>query len=369
MFYANYIRERMKALPKVEELEGNPISIENSLKRPFRKISVLGESTQYGTPAPDAPIDIVSVENPVLRVTGNNLFNIDVIPSIGLTNNGDGTLTLPSVSNTTAKNLSDVCPSVRVGDRIAFYMENTGSGRQVYFLNDRYVSYGIYFTVTETDLTSRLFFVGNSTAAGGGSATVSNIRVVYEGCPTDYTPYIEPQEVVLNGVTLRGIDAYRDEVVVDSVKKTVKLIERCYEITLTDESDFSRYSTGKGFMFQNALKDVSMRKQGLVSNGASLGAIYTQGYWLGVGNKAVYWIYSPFFDETLEDYGVANVKEYLTQNPIKIVTYYNEPIETDITNTQAGKALLALHTNRGNTVISLYSASKQGEIKVKYIRK
>ena len=96
----------MKALPKFEEMQGNPALIPDSLKRPLRSLKLFGESVQEGTPTPDAPVDIVSVENPVIRITGNNLFNIDAVKSIAnVINNGDGTLTLLFVSNTTAKKI------------------------------------------------------------------------------------------------------------------------------------------------------------------------------------------------------------------------------------------------------------------------
>lgn len=39
---------------------------------------LFGKSTQDGTPTPDAPIDIVSVENPVVNIGGKNLFKVNV---------------------------------------------------------------------------------------------------------------------------------------------------------------------------------------------------------------------------------------------------------------------------------------------------
>ena len=34
-----------------------------------------GNSVQDGTPTPEAPIDIMSIENPIIKVTGKNLIN------------------------------------------------------------------------------------------------------------------------------------------------------------------------------------------------------------------------------------------------------------------------------------------------------
>ena len=63
MVYANYVRERMKTLPKYAEAEGNPIVIDNCLKRPFKAINITAEGE--------------AVENPTVKVAGKNLFDIN----------------------------------------------------------------------------------------------------------------------------------------------------------------------------------------------------------------------------------------------------------------------------------------------------
>ena len=42
-----------------------------------KNLYLYGNSVQEGTPTPDAPIDIISIENPTIKVMGNNLFNND----------------------------------------------------------------------------------------------------------------------------------------------------------------------------------------------------------------------------------------------------------------------------------------------------
>jgi hypothetical protein len=51
------------------EAEGNIISVNDAMVAPAIELRVNGASTQDGTPTPDAPVEIRSVENPVLHVS------------------------------------------------------------------------------------------------------------------------------------------------------------------------------------------------------------------------------------------------------------------------------------------------------------
>lgn len=47
-------------------------------------IILYGNSVQDGTPTPDAPIDIMSVENPTIKVIGKNLFNKEAVEKLSM---------------------------------------------------------------------------------------------------------------------------------------------------------------------------------------------------------------------------------------------------------------------------------------------
>lgn len=52
-------------------VEGSNIMIEDSGNAPIQGLTLYGKSTQDGTPTPDNPVDIISVDNPTITVTDN----------------------------------------------------------------------------------------------------------------------------------------------------------------------------------------------------------------------------------------------------------------------------------------------------------
>ena len=73
--------------------------------------------------------------------------------------------------------------------------------------------------------------------------------------------------------------------------------------------------------------------------------------WLGGFNTTRAYIpNSSFYDDELEDKGLANFKAFLAENPLKIVTYVNTPTEIELT-TEEIQAFQALHTNKPYTTI------------------
>ena len=58
---------------------GNPIAVDDAFAAPLRGLTVYGKSTQDGTPAPDAPVPIVSAGeggNVTVKVTGRNILDL-----------------------------------------------------------------------------------------------------------------------------------------------------------------------------------------------------------------------------------------------------------------------------------------------------
>lgn len=103
------------------------------------------------------------------------------------------------------------------------------------------------------------------------------------------------------------------------------------EIVL-DGSDFwTTYISYKGFSCRGAKLPEAMTRnafwsnQGIFLKGAS--AATNQTIWCGVNNRIIYCTFNPFFDETLEDYGLANWKAYLHEKPLRLWVSRNEPIE------------------------------------------
>ena len=58
---------------------------------------------------------------------------------------------------------------------------------------------------------------------------------------------------------------------------------------------------------------------------SDLGLNYTpNSVWLGVDSNIMYFVNNDFYDATLEDYGLANFKAHLDENPLEIWTYTDE---------------------------------------------
>lgn len=81
-------------------IRGNPIVISDASDNALRGLRIFGKSTQDGTPTPDAPVEIVSVENPTVTLCGKNLltypYNTTTKTTGGITftDNGDGSITV-----------------------------------------------------------------------------------------------------------------------------------------------------------------------------------------------------------------------------------------------------------------------------------
>lgn len=81
--------------------KGNLIAIKDSANQPFAGMNIYGKSIQNGTPTPDAPIDIVSVENPSVTVCGKNIMKPSGTKSqngVSLTMDNDGVYTISGTS-------------------------------------------------------------------------------------------------------------------------------------------------------------------------------------------------------------------------------------------------------------------------------
>lgn len=87
-------RDRAAAI--VCEAEGETIQVNDASADPIVGLKVFGKSTQDGTPTPEAPVEIVSVEAPVVTVCEKNLLPDELIPAnsagcgITCTYEGDG---------------------------------------------------------------------------------------------------------------------------------------------------------------------------------------------------------------------------------------------------------------------------------------
>ena len=403
------MRDRMK-IPIYAEAEGNPITITNALERPVRDINIFGESVQEGTPSPDSPAEIISIENPTVMVMGKNLFDIDnvklaglnafelgyapkiengVLYSGGVTSSSGGAFCYVYCGKKTCTISLTISGSGASGGYYDYInvAQFDGVTQQRYYTGKELLTRVQYLKPKQYNITVHPtkdyvgFAITNHTTQY--SITATDIQIEIGDTATEYEPYIAPQSVTLDGITLRGLKntdgswKTRDEIIVDGKKKSVKLVKRCWEISLDGNKTWGVYDNVAGYegfacWHSNGYKvmpEKYTRRTPAFCNQCRVG--YGT-MWLGIESQHVYWVGTEarqFYDTTLEDKGLANLKAHLNENPLKIVSYYTNPIETDISNTEAGQKLLELYTNKGTTNIFLNSESDLGEIWVRYIRK
>ena len=75
------MKERNLATPPIiAKAEGERISVTDASNNPIQGLRIFGRSTQDGTPALDSPVEIVSVEKPVITVTNGTEVQTMTIP-------------------------------------------------------------------------------------------------------------------------------------------------------------------------------------------------------------------------------------------------------------------------------------------------
>ena len=184
-----------------------------------------------------------------------------------------------------------------------------------------------------------------------------------------YEPYHVPQSLTLatpNG--LPGVPVSKDgnhtdqngqQWVCDEIDLgRGKYVQRVIKLTFdgSDDEKWSAYPTEKyaGFVSSDVLPETSMRKNGYCNIGivkVNSSPTLTDGIWIGANNAHIYYANNPFYDNSLEDRGLANWKATLAKNPMKVITYLEIPIERDLTPEELA-AYEALHTNYPITVIT-----------------
>lgn len=130
--------------------------------------------------------------------TGKNLFDISKITTkeysngTGIVNNGDGTLTVTNSAGnsgvTSEQKLSDVCPSLQIGETYVLSGISSGDNTDKIYLNGAKITWlfeGLK-VITQEMLDSYVTFYADS---GGNTDTVSNLQIEKGNIATAYEPY------------------------------------------------------------------------------------------------------------------------------------------------------------------------------------
>ena len=351
---------------------GKALSIPDSSESVIKGLTAYGESTQDGTPTPDSPVEIVSVENPVISVYGKNLIpypyinTTKTINGIIFTDNGDGSIT---INGTATANAFFALTALNLYPKGIYYLSGgaSGGGTSSYALvarNREGASYtflkmdygsGVKIELSEDDTMMFEIRVYSGT-------TVNNLvfkpQLEIGTVATSYEPYIEPQTITIP-YTFRGLKnssggwVARDELRVEDGRVETKTSFK--KMTFNGTENWSAY-TSQSNHFQITVGDNAFGRDSVVriacnylpgraaySNaGVGYGAFSADGSRLRFKNKDI---------STVDEWEAWLSELSSNGTPFTVVYKLANDVITDITATEAGQALLALKTNYPSTSV------------------
>ena len=356
---------RNKAGAIIPEAEGESIVLNDASDYPLQNLKVFGKSTQAGTPTPDAPVDIVSVENPVVVVCGKNFFDVSkIVESSTLVRNEDGSLTANQYYNNTQRYLKDLAPGLIVGQRYKLYLDTDGATFIYLSVLGGVWDHGYTFEITEDMLNSSVAVYGKYEQEVGSPTEIRSIQIALASETEDYEPYKGTKTVTLPH-TLPGIpvssggnytDANGQEWICDEVDLARGVyIQRTNRYTVNG-SDIETWKISSLQSVEGATR-FDMYIIGLRAGqqvclcshypGTEKANKYPETCWCNSTGNASYF---EFRIVTAQATTVEEIKALVQANPFDVVYALYTPIETPLSDAEIN-AFKALHSNCPNTVI------------------
>lgn len=335
-----------------------------------------------GKPSPSPeypqPLDVT--------VTGDNLFDASKVPSktVGgatVTNNGDGRFTIsgngaltamfktsykltreevrkifkPGLYTLSALNKTYPVPGFAVRSSV----DNTTV----------MVDFGLFSVQEKTaeitqdmidneDLYFELYFYGSS----GNAIVPGTVTPMLNASDTalPWQPYQSCTASITLTEPLRGIGDHKDMITM------TKRIDRCVELVFDGSENWAAISTYEGFYYAGILPFSAMRRAGLCNQfpvdtkGDAIESVR-----IGNGNSVLFCVYSRFYDDAAADKGLSAWKAHLAVHPLKVVTYLDTSVETDLDATTVA-ALNALTTYTGTTHVTVTAGGPEPDVGLGY---
>lgn len=179
-----------------------------------------------------------------------------------------------------------------------------------------------------------------------------------------YQPYQSKTAAIQLTTPLHGIGDVRDEITM------TKRIDRCVELTFDGSEDWKAYENPAyyGFYLADCLPNEMYRRTGLCNQMIVdiVATNNTNRLWLGAKNRNVYAVKNNFYDAEAADKGLSAWKTHLAAHPLRIVTYLDTPIETDL-DADAIAALADLTTYKSTTHLDVAAGGPEPDITMEYI--
>lgn len=140
-----------------------------------------------------------------------------------------------------------------------------------------------------------------------------------------------------------------------------KYVQRVWQKTFdgSDDEKWTRYDSDEGYEgFAIITLPESMKARVGLCNKFSIQTDWNnevEGVWFGSpasANTTLYCKSSSFYDNTLDDKGLANFKANLAEHPMNLMTYLDEPIERDLTTEEIAAYKELITYNNAETRIA-----------------
>lgn len=201
-----------------------------------------------------------------------------------------------------------------------------------------------------------------------------NIQIAYGNAPdnvqiekgtedTSYEPYKQstatiPLQNGLPGIPVSSGGNYTNEngqqYICDEIDfSRGKYVQRVWQAEFDGSEDevWTTANNEKPFRIEKVMPEDMYYRTGFCNQYKSVSWFADTGIVFGLHNATIYMSDSGFYDKTLPDRGLSKWKAYLAEHQIKVMTYLNTPIETDLTEAQI-QAYKSLTTFKPTSIIS-----------------
>lgn len=329
------------------------------------------------SPSPEYPQEIVSTDVTAVTVTGAQMLKESYISKaingLTVTENRDGSLSVVGTSTaTTSIELIKVDNTVKTcftkGGEYYFSLINAEYNPNTCNICICYDYNGTKYFIPGTKKIPAGSKYKSCTLWVDSGVTVNlshiNIMLNIGTTPLPWEPYQSKTASITLTKPLRGIGDYRDEITMTN------RIDRCMELTFDGSEDcWGVYTSGSrtGFSAINVLP-ISMNNRNGICNQALVGGNEeVERIILGSNNQNLYYFYCPFYDATIADKGLSAWKAHLAAHPLKVVTYLDTPVETDL-EADTIAALAELTTYKGRTTTTVTAEGPEPDVTLEYVQ-
>ena len=353
------------------------VTVDDAWEAPIPGLEIAGKSEQGADPSPEYPQEIVSTDVTAVTVTGAQMLKESYISKaingLTVTENRDGSLSVVGTSTaTTSIELIKVDNTVKTcftkGGEYYFSLINAEYNPNTCNICICYDYNGTKYFIPGTKKIPAGSKYKSCTLWVDSGVTVNlshiNIMLNIGTTPLPWEPYQSKTASITLTKPLRGIGDYRDEITMTN------RIDRCMELTFDGSEDcWGVYTSGSrtGFSAINVLP-ISMNNRNGICNQALVGGNEeVERIILGSNNQNLYYFYCPFYDATIADKGLSAWKAHLAAHPLKVVTYLDTPVETDL-EADTIAALAELTTYKGRTTTTVTAEGPEPDVTLEYVQ-